>query len=261
MGSTRRPALARPQAPRLGLRLGRAHLVALAVAAVLGLLYLAARQTSLFALRAVEVRGAPEDVARSVRAALEPLEGRSLVAIGEGDVERRLEALPSVLAASVDRDFPRTLRVTVRPERPVAVVRRAGEAWLVAATGRVIRRVDRGSLERLPRLWLPRAGEELTPGTPLVDDDGAAAVRALAMLPAGFPARVAAARGTPDDLTLVLGGKTELRLGEASELRLKLEVAATVLRSLSGAERDALAYLDVSLPTRPVGADKPQVET
>jgi hypothetical protein len=76
-----------------------------------------------------------------------------------------------------------------------------------------------------------------------------------------LPGRVEAARGTPDDLVIVLGTKTELRLGEASELRLKLAVAATVLGALSPDERRELAYLDVSLPTRPVGTEKPQVES
>jgi hypothetical protein len=101
--------------------------------------------------------------------------------------------------------------------------------------------------------------DEPVPGTALIAEEGGAVVRALALLPARFPATVETARGTPDALTLVLGGKTELRLGEDRDLRLKLEVATTVLRSLTRSERAALAYLDVSLPARPVGADKPQV--
>jgi hypothetical protein len=34
-----------------------------------------------------------------------------------------------------------------------------------------------------------------------------------------------------------------------------------VLRSLTPLERRDLAYLDVTVPERPVGADKPQVST
>jgi cell division protein FtsQ len=183
------------------------------------------------------------------------------VAVDAGDVERRLEALPAVLTAEIDRDFPHTLRVAVRAERPVAVVRQAAGAWLVSARGRVIAVVEPRALQRLPRVWLPAGREALAPGTYLLPDEGGALIRALARLPERFPARIEAARGTPDAVVLVLGGKTELRLGEAAELRLKLAVAATVLRSLSSSERRELAYLDVSLPTRPVGAPKPQVET
>ncbi len=263
MGSTRRPALAlaRPQAPRLGQWLRGAPLLLAAVACALGLLYLAARETSVFAVRSVEVVGAPADVAQAVHSALAPIVGQSLVSIREGDVERRLRALPAVRSATVDRDFPRTLRVVVHPERPVAVLRHANDAWLVAASGRVIRRVDLGGLERLPRIWLPTSAESPAPGAVLAIDEGGAAGRALAVLPATFPFRVASALGTPDALTLVARGKTEIRLGEAVDLRVKLAVAGTVLRSLDRAEREALAYLDVSLPTRPVSAPKSQVES
>jgi cell division protein FtsQ len=247
--------------PRLALRLGRAPVLVLVFAGLAGLLYLVARETSMFALRTVEVAGAPAEVERSVRAELEPLLGTSLVSISEGDLEGRLLRLPAVRSASVDRDFPGTLRVVVRPERPVAILRRGEEGWVIAASGRVIRTAGLGELSRLPRVWLPAVGDPLEPGAVLLDEQGAQSVHALARVPADFPARVVSGRGTRDDLTLVFGEKTELRLGGATEIRLKLEVAATVLRSLSGAERDALAYLDVSIPTRSVAAAKPQVAT
>ena len=119
--------------------------------------------------------------------------------------------------------------------------------------------LEPGALVNLPRVWLgPNA--KLGAGAYLLPDEGGAAVEALARLPMGFPGRVAAARGTPDDLVLVLGTKTELRLGEAAELRLKLDVAATVLRDLSQNERRSLEYLDVSLPTRAVALPRSQVE-
>ena len=80
-------------------------------------------------------------------------------------------------------------------------------------------------------------------------------------MPKDFPVEIGAARGSMDELVLVVEDtKAELRLGEAAELRLKLAVAATVLESLGAQERRELAYLDVSLPTRPVGAYSSQVE-
>jgi cell division protein FtsQ len=227
---------------------------------IAGLGYLAARETGLFALRTVEVEGADEPVASQIRRALEPLSGTSLAALDTGSVERTVEALATVVTAEVDRDFPHTVRVVVRPEKPVAVVRRSNGAWLVSARGRVMSQLETGDLARLPRVWLA-PGESPQVGTYLLPGEGGAAVAALARIPQRFPGRVDAARGTPDDLVIVLGTKTELRLGEASELRLKLAVAATVLGELSSVARRELAYLDVSLPTRPVGAQKPQVES
>jgi hypothetical protein len=52
---------------------------------------------------------------------------------------------------------------------------------------------------------------------------------------------------------MVLAGGTELRLGEVGALPLKLAVATRVLLIMTASERAALAYLDVSVPERPVG--------
>jgi len=62
----------------------------------------------------------------------------------------------------------------------------------------------------------------------------------------------AVAREIEGAVTLVLGSRTELRLGDGNALPHKLRVAAGVLRSLSPGERATLRYLDVSLPARPV---------
>jgi hypothetical protein len=120
--------------------------------------------------------------------------------------------------------------------------------------------IDPGELTKLPRVWLTRRQASLVAGTYILDREGGAAVRAIARLPKQFPMRIAAAGGTVDDLRLILGSKTELRLGEATDIRLKLEVAGVVLGHLSTAERSELSYLDVSLPTRVVAGTNSQVE-
>ena len=43
---------------------------------------------------------------------------------------------------SFDRDFPHTLKVRVRLERPVAVLRRGADAWLVSASARVLQQLE-----------------------------------------------------------------------------------------------------------------------
>jgi cell division protein FtsQ len=237
-----------------------AILAVLAVAAAAGLLYLGARETSVFSVRQIVVTSTSAEIARAVRAALDPVVGRSLVELSADDVKRRARSVPAVRAAEVDRDFPGTLRVSVKLERPLAVVRQGGDAWLVAASSRVLRSAEVGELRDFPRVWLGSGGGEIVPGAFLGETYGALAIRALAAVPDSFPGRVQSAGGSRDHLTIVVGSRTEVRLGEAADLRVKLEVAAEVLRSLSSAERDALAYLDVSLPTRPVGGAKPQFE-
>ena len=261
MGTTpwAEPARARPKTTA-GLRPRAAVWLVAILLAIVGALYFAARETSVFAIHAIEVTGSQPEVVEAARTALASLAGKSLVAIDIDEVERRLRELPSVRTATVDRDFPRTLDVHVRPEQAVAVARHGESAWLVAATGRIIRRIGPGASPDLPRIWLSPEIAEPAPGTALVADEGGAPVAALAALPRDFPVTVRAARGTPDDLTLRIGSGLELRLGSAHDLRLKLRVAATVLDSLSRSEREALAYLDVSLPARPVGGPGSQVE-
>jgi cell division protein FtsQ len=259
---TRRAPGARAAPPsRLRLALVRSAVLAACLALLCCIAYVVARQTSVFDLRTVDVSGAPAEVASRVEQALGRLDGRSLVSLDPAEAERIVERLPFVVAATADRDFPNRLRVDVRVERPVAVVRHRDSAWVVSARSRVLEPAERGSLPGLPRVWLPARVAAPAPGTYLLDDHGGALVRALARVPAEFPLDVAAARGTASDVVVVLrGSRMELRLGEAADLKLKLAVAATVLESLPDAERRALAYLDVSVPTRPVGAPNPQVE-
>ena len=246
-------ALVRPQPLRTDYALPSLRVLALAATCVAALAgaYLGARETSIFAVRSVEVTGAPDGVAASVRRVTGAFRGESLVALDRGELERRLLELPSVVSVRFDRAFPHTLRIAVTPERPVAVVRTGTRAWLVSARGRIVRALERGALPELPRLWLPSA-VVLAPGRVLGQEEQVAAVRALARLPEEFPGTVAVAREIEGAVTLVLGSRTELRLGDGNALPHKLRVAAGVLRSLSPGERATLRYLDVSLPERPV---------
>jgi cell division protein FtsQ len=229
---------------------GRSLLVGFAI--VLGAfgLYLHARSTPVFAVQEIEVEGAPPAVAAHVRAALAPIEGRSLLALNSAEVERRLAKLPDVAAAGYDRNFPHTLRVTVRAEHPVAVARRGSKAWLVAASTRAIAEVPVGTHGDLPRIWLAHSGEPQV-GATLTDRFGLRAVRALAFARvAHFKGRVRMVRVQERDLTFRLGSGLELRLGALRAIPLKLAIAQRVVPGLLAQGR--YLYLDVSVPARPV---------
>ena len=238
-----------------------ARSLAVTVVVLAGLVaaYAIARETSLFAIRAVTVTGAPQTVVGDVERAADAVRGTSLVALDRSALERRLLALPSVVAVRVDRAFPNRLEIDVVPERPVAVVRAGSEAWLVSRRGRVMQTLGLRAFPKLPRLWLPSAAE-LTPGTTINRDEQALALRALVLVPRSFPARIATARDESGDIVFVLGDGLELRLGSFDELRLKLRVATSVLGTISRPERTSLAYLDVGMPERVVGGTKSQVE-
>ena len=246
--------------PRLRAPSARTLCVAGAVLGVLALLYLAARETPLFAVREVDVTGAPPAVEKAVLEAAAPFVGESLVALDRDELRRRLEALPSVRSLRIDRAFPHTLRIAVAPERPLAVLRRGPSAWLVSDRGRVMQDLGTSSAAGRPRIWIGQR-TQVEAGEMVEHPTVRAALRVLRRVPEDFPVRIRAVRVADDALTLVLAGQAELRLGTGDALALKLHAAARVLRTLSPLERRQLAYLDVTVPERPVGADNSQVST
>ena len=240
------------------LRSTRSLLAAAALVALAAGGYAAARETSAFAVRTIEVEGAPAPVAAELRAALRELRGQSLVTLPGARVERLAERVPRVGAVSYDRAFPYTLVVFVVPERPVAVLRRGATSWLVSARGRVLERLPLGARPNLPRIWL-RDGV-LERGRYVTDPAPLRALRALAPATgAAFAPRIRTVRFGPRELTFELAAGGEVRLGNESDLALKLAVAARILRPDDGGT-DALEYLDVSVPARPVSRIKSQPE-
>ena len=229
---------------------GRSLLVGFAI--VLGAvgLYLLARTTPMFAVQRIDVRGAPAPVAAHVRAALAPIQGQSLLALNANEIDRRLRSLPDVIAGGYDRDFPHTLRVTVRAEHPVAIARRGTKAWLVAASTRAIAEVPLGTHPALPRIWLAHSSDPEV-GQPLVDRYALRAVRVLALARrSGLGLRVRMVRVQQRDLTLLLASGLELRLGELRAIPLKLAIAKQIIPQLAS----GTAYLDVGVPERPVSS-------
>jgi cell division protein FtsQ len=224
-----------------------ALLIGACVVAVLGLLYLGARETSVFALRSVEVEGAPANVRQAILQSMEETRGTSLVSLDGDAVIRRLEALPSVQSVTYDRAFPHTLRLVVVPEQPVAVVNQASSA---------------AEAPELPRVhYQPEA--PLVAGQLVADVGTKTILAALAETPKRMPLPIHSAGLDDGELTLVLAGEGGTRplllLGPPVDAGTKLRVAALVLRKLDYVERDALTYLDVTLPDRPVASTNPIV--
>ena len=212
-----------------------------------------ALDSSLFAVKKVEIRGATPALSRRIEAAIKPFRGRSLVGLNGAGVERAILAIPEVKTARVDRAFPNTLRVVVAREHPIAVLRRGRDAWVIAASGKVVRPLRRGRGQGLPRVWVP-ASVVVSLGDPLADRGVRTAIGVLATLQKSkHSLRPTSALAHDGDLTLTLGLSTELRFGDASDAALKLAVAEKILPDLTAPPAGSIAYLDVSVPDRPVG--------
>jgi cell division septal protein FtsQ len=216
-------------------------------------LYAGARETNVFAVREVRVESVPPAQARLVGEALVGLEGRSLLEVDQGEIQRRLDKLPHVHLLGYDRAFPNGLRVQVSVERAVAVLRRGSDRWLVSGQGRVLRTLDRPLRRPLPVVWLRRSVEPEV-GAIIRASEPARAIRAAAAVRSAdhLGRRVWYVKvGETGLLTAVLRDHFEIRLGNSAELPLKLAVARRVLARLRR-EGAAAAYLDVSVPTRAV---------
>jgi cell division protein FtsQ len=216
-------------------------------------LYIGARESSAFSIRSIDVATEPSGRSRVVERALQPLAGQSLLKVGEDEIARRLERLPHVHLLGYDRSFPDGLTVIVSVERPVAVLRRAEENWLVSGEGRVLRKLERRLRRPLPVVWVPR-GVEPEIGSLLRAEKPARAVAALASMRSSAPSflqRIWYVSDGEHGLTITLRDHFEIRLGGASELPLKLEVGRRVLAAVRAVGSPA-SYVDVAVPERPV---------
>lgn len=211
--------------------------------------YAIARETSIFGIHQIDVRGGSQRLDAQVQQALAPLLGRSLVSLDGGKVLQTVDALPTVVSASYDRSFPSTLRITIVPERPAAVLRTGATAWLLSMRGRVVSTLAPQAEPALPRIWLGaksgvRVGE-LLPAT--------VAATARAVGDAGkFASRVASASLAGGSLVFRLRSGIELLLGKPAGIPLKVAVAVRALQVLPAGAR----FLDVSVPGRPVAGSR-----
>jgi cell division protein FtsQ len=214
--------------------------------------YMVARGTSLFAIDRIEVQGGSPRVAAQVRQALASFSGKPLVGLDGAAVLREVDALPTVVRASYDRAFPHTLRLTIVPERPAAVVRRGPEAWLVSIRGRVMERLSPLADPQLPRIWVS-AHAPVALGGGLTATGARLAARAVG-LAGEFRSRITTASYTGGALVFHLRSGLQLLLGDGSSIRLKVAVAEHALAAVPSGS----TFLDVSVPGRPVsGAGSP----
>lgn len=247
----------RTPAPLRVLPSGKALAIAAIVVGCAGGMYALARETSMFAISRIDVRGAPPALARTVGTTLSPVIGNSLVSLDGAAVVNRLEALPTVVSASYDRDFPHTLRVRIVPERAVAVLRSGASSWLVSARGRVMASVDRRRYRTLSRIWLPPQARVDT-GSFLSDDAGTAARALRAFAATGFARQATWARIHDAQLTVGLRSGLELRFGAPADLALKIAVVRSILPTVELPAAGGPSYVDVSVPERPVAGTNSQ---
>jgi cell division protein FtsQ len=216
----------------------------LAVLTVFVLLLLGAAMSPLLDIEQIQVVGAatPEHVAEIQRASGLAV-GDPIVTLRPGQAAGRVDDLPWVASATVDRDLPDIVRITVTERVPVAWVKAGSRTVVIDGTGRVLWRAD------TPPPGLPEllgVADVAGPGglvRPVVLPATAAA------LGPELGARTASVLLDDGAVTVQVGGGPQLRFGAPTQVAAKARVAAAVLAALGG---NPVAYIDVTVPAAPV---------
>lgn len=217
------------------LRRWRPWLILSAVLAALGAFGWIVLFSSWLGVDTVQVEGVMTTPDDEVMRAAQITAGTPLARVDVGALEERVEAIPTVAAATVTRSWPHTLVIEVTDRRPVAAVFRDDSWRLMDATGVIY-----------------VATPERDPALPIVEIDGAPPPQTLAEVAAALGAlpddvlaatrRVRAA--SMDSITLLLNHGRRVVWGSAALSHQK----ATVLSALLDTRARTI---DVSIPSHP----------
>jgi cell division protein FtsQ len=217
------------------------------LAVLVGAAFLVSR-SPLFGARTIAVKGAERLSERQVLKLGGVGAGTNLVWLSTAGVAARLEASPWISTATVQKELPATLRITVHEQAPVLARRTASGFDLLAEDGNVLVRSDS-----------PR-------GLPLVSGSspgqlGVASVALKAMSPWLRMQISSVVVGTSGELTLHLGQGEVVTYGPATDTVAKAVALAGIVR-WADAHHTTLGTIDVAAPSaptaRPAGAPTTQ---
>jgi cell division protein FtsQ len=218
---------------------------------LLGGAWLWLRDSSLVAVRQVDVTGLSGSEAPRVRAALqEAARDMTTLHVRSKQLRTAVAPYPAVMSIEAHADFPHRLRVVVHEHVAVGALTAGNDRVAVAADGTVLR----GSATQ----GLPLIAVGAAPAGGAVSDRRAQrAIALLAAAPAALRAKVQRVYAGPRGLTAPLVDGPVLYFGGPERLRAKWTAAARVLADRSSA---GATYLDLRLPERPAagGLEAPQ---
>ncbi len=107
------------------------------------------RKSPAFATKVLTVEGGSHLDRAAILAAAGLREGQNVFELSPSDVEARLAAHPWIAEADVERRLPATYRISIREQKPVAVLA-LDELYFVADDGTVFKRVADGDPVDLP---------------------------------------------------------------------------------------------------------------
>lgn len=237
----RRQAVARSKRKRT--------LVGTGIVVALGAVVWAMFWSPLLHVRSFKVLGAERTEQTAVIDAL-GLAGqrRNLLLISTGELTARIEELPWVARATVERVLPGTVKVRVAEREPAFILAIDSARWTIDSDGTVL---TVGKAERkLPVLTGVEVGH-VEPGDVLKTPEATDALEAYSALPRAMRKRVVSIFAPTSELiSFRMTEGPEIRYGAARQMSAKATVLKALLKRLKKEGRTP-SYVDVRVPTSP----------
>lgn len=219
----------------------RVFLSSLALVGVLGGGFGLTR-SALFDVDTIKIAGRERAPRDEVLSAAGLTKRTQLTDVEPGHIEARLERLPWIRSATVERRWPGTIQIAVVEHPPVAIAP-VGDGWAeIDAEGDVLAITDTPdpALPILDGIEAAAVGER-------VGEVGA--VRVATLLPESLRPLVSSVRAEDGNVELLLEPRGRAVLGPPEELGEKLTAVQTVLASM---KPGSVSVLDVRVPSAPV---------
>ncbi len=225
----------------------RRLLTALAVVFIIGgsaVIYM----SPLLRVQHVEVVGTSgmsvDDVASLAR-----LDGRSMMRLDLAAAERRLESIPTVQSATLERRWPNTIRITVTERAPWAVWQIGDDRNVIDSEGVVLG--QNTALENAPVIRDVSGPARLAPGDHVDHDAVVLAQALLKRVPETLATNVSSLDYSPQQgLTLTTDAGYRVVVGDSQNVDYKMAVWQAIEGSL-GREAMAGHVLDLRFGDRP----------
>ncbi len=257
IGRIRRPRMPRPRTQRSPLTAGASQrrglarlipppkvLIALvALALALGGGYLWLRDSSLVAVKKVQITGVTGANAAQIRRALRA-SARTMTTLDVRTDQLRMAVspYPIVKHLEISSHFPHGLTIRVIEENPVGAVVVDGRTIAVAADGTLLSSVSATGLPTIP-LKVPPGGSRVT------DPTARGAVSILAAAPPRLLESISQVTSvSPHGLVVEIRNGPSLYFGDATLVEAKWQAATAVLADPGSA---GALYIDVTDPERP----------
>jgi cell division protein FtsQ len=225
-------------------------MVALALfLALLGGVWVWLRDSSLVAVRSVQVAGASGPDGAGIREALvTAARNMTTLDVKMSELRTAVEPYPVVKSLIVNTQFPHGMRIRVVEQVPVAVIDAGGRRTAVSGDGTLLHDVA-------PVSSLPTISLTIAPGGTRLNGYALTEARLLAAAPWQLLGKVGSVSdGAAHGLVAQLRQGPSIYFGDATQLGAKWTAAAEVLAASGSAGAE---YVDVTVPDRPAAGAEP----